>query len=260
MVQDLCLPSLDDLLADDNPADAEGLFSGFQTLSNQEMDMLSGPDQEASHSHQHSNTVSGTTSEGPTNSDGSDGELSQAKAPSNSALAPQHHAQFRQAAGATTDSPAADNTGFTSAASPSTEQQAQPSLAGMTAAQVAKTLGLDAAKQPQAQQGKNSAPPLPAQVPARKQANGRKKRGRDMEAEATSNGTSGQNASSTVAADMASRAGSPGVSSSSDVTPAEVQQEPASSANTVADGEEHKRMVCLRLWYCLNLYWHCVSQ
>lgn len=261
MVQDLNLPSLDDLLADDNSSDANGLFSGFQTLSNQEVDMLSAPDQDASHSRQHSNNVSGTTSEGHIHSDGSEGEISQTKARANNAQGSQTHAvpaqaRFKQAAGLTTGGPATANTGLSSAASTSTEQQASPSLVGMTAAEVAQALGLDAAKQLQTQHGKNSAPLPAAQAPARKQANGRKKRGRDVEAALTSSGASEQHASSAVAADMASRAGSPGVSSSSDVAPAEVQQEPVSSANTAADGEEeHKRMVCQPCVY--YSYWHC---
>lgn len=250
MVQDLSLPSLDDLLADDNPSDADGLFSGFHTLSNQEVDMLSAPDRDASHSRQHSNNVSGTTSEGHTHSDGSEGETSQTKAHLNNAQASHTQAvpakaQSKQAADPTTGGPATANTGSTITASTSTEQPASPSLVGMTAAEVAQALGLDAAKQPHTQHGKYSAPLPAAQAPARKQANGRKKRGRDVEAAVTSSGASEQHASSAVAADMASRAGSPGVSSSSDVTPAEVQQEPVSSANTAADKEEeHKRMVC----------------
>ncbi|KAL3144021.1 hypothetical protein ABBQ32_003825 [Trebouxia sp. C0010 RCD-2024] len=248
MVQDLSLPSLDDLLADDNPSDADGLFSGFHTLSNQEVDMLSAPDRDASHSRQHSNNVSGTTSEGHTHSDGSEGETSQTKAHLNNAQASHTQAvpakaQSKQAADPTTGGPATANTGSTITASTSTEQPASPSLVGMTAAEVAQALGLDAAKQPHTQHGKYSAPLPAAQAPARKQANGRKKRGRDVEAAVTSSGASEQHASSAVAADMASRAGSPGVSSSSDVTPAEVQQEPVSSANTAADKEEeHKRM------------------
>ena len=146
--------------------------------------------------------------------------------------------QSSQAPGHLTAGIPSANIGSTNAASSSAEQQAFPSLAGMTAAEVAQALGLETA-----QQGKNSANPPSAQLPVRKQANGRKKRGRDIEAAVTSSGASEQQATSTVAADLTSRAGSPGVSSSTDVSPAQVQQEPGSSANTAED-EEQKRMVC----------------
>lgn len=242
--QDLCLPSLDDLLADSNASDSQGLFCGFQTLSNEDLDMFTGTDQAVSHSHQHSNTVSGTTSEGPSHSDGSDGEMSQANTHASTAQISQTQAvpPQPQSRAAAHPHPSA-NVGSTNAASSSAEQQASPSLAGMTAAEVAQALGLDTAQQPYAQQGKNSAHPSSAQPPVRKQANGRKKRSRDVEAAVTSSGASEQHATSTVAADLASRAGSPGVSSSTDVTPAEIQQEPGSCANTPADEEEQKRMV-----------------
>lgn len=248
MPQDLCLPSLDDLLADSNASDSNGLFCGFQTLSNEDLDMFTGPDQAVSYSHQHSNNVSATTSEGRSHSDGSDGEMSQANTHANTAQISQTHAvppqpQSRQATGHPIAGASSPNIGSTNAASPSAEQQASPSLAGMTATEVAQALGLDAAQQPHAQQGKNSAHPSSAQPPVRKQANGRKKRGRDLEPAATSSGASEQHATSTVAADLTLRAGSPGVSSSTDVTPAEVQQGPGSCANTPADEEEQKRMV-----------------
>ena len=243
--QDLCLPSLDDLLADSNAADSDGLFSGFQTVSNEDLDMFTGSDQAVSHSHQHSNSVSGTTSEGRSHSDGSDGEMSQANTHASTAQVSQTHTvlpqpQSRQAAG---HPDPGSNVGSTNVALSSAEQQASPSLAGMTAAEVAKAFGLDAAQQPHAQQGKNSAHPPSAQPPVRKQANGRKKRGRGVEAAATSSGGSEQHATSTVAADLTSRAGSPGVSSSTDVTPAGSQQEPSSCADTSAHEEEQKRMV-----------------
>lgn len=245
MPQSLCLPSLDDLLADSNAADSDGLFCGFQTLSNEDLDMFTGPDQAVSHSYQHSNNVSGTTCEGRSHSDGSDGEMSQANTRAGTAQVLQTQAvppepQSRQAAGHP-DSGA--NVASTNAAASPAEQQASPSLAGMTAAEVAQALGLDTAQQPHAQQGKNSAHPPSAQPPVRKQANGRKKRGRDVEPAATSSGASEQHATSTVAADLTSRAGSPDVSSSTDVTPAGVQQEPSSGANTPAHEEELKRMV-----------------
>ena len=244
MPQDLCLPSLDDLLADSNASDSDGLFSGFQTLSNKDLDMFVGPEQDASHSHQYSNNVSGTTSEGRSHPDNSDGEISQVNTHASTAQVLQTQAvppqaQSSQAPGHLTAGIPSANIGSTNAASSSAEQQVSPSLAGMTAAEVAQALGLETA-----QQGKNSANPPSAQLPVRKQANGRKKRGRDIEAAVTSSGASEQHATSTVAADLTSRAGSPGVSSSTDVSPAQVQQEPGSSANTAEDEEEQKRMVC----------------
>ena len=249
MPQDLCLPSLDDLLADSNAAGSDGLFSGFQSFSKQDLDMFIQPEQDVSHSHQHSNNVSGTTCAGRSHSGGSDGEMSQANTHASTAQVSQTHAvppqaQSRQAPGHLTAGISSANIGSTNAASPSAEQQASPSLAGMTAAEVAQAFGLNPALQPHAQHGKNSANPLPAQAPVRKQANGRKKRGRDIEAAVTSSDASEQHATSTVTADLTSRAGSPGVSSSTDVSPAQVQQEPGSSANTAVDEEEQKRMVC----------------
>ena len=247
MPQDLCLPSLDDLLADSNAPDSDGLFSGFQSLSNKDLDTFARPEQDISHSHQYSNNVSGTTSQGCSHSDGSDGEMSQVNTHGSTAQVAQTHAvppqaQSRQGPSHLTVGVPSVNSGSTSAVLPSAEQQASPSLAGMTAAEVAQAFGL--ALQPHAQHGKNSANPLPAQAPVRKQASGRKKRGRDIEAAVTSSGASEQHAASTVVADLASRAGSPGVSSSTDASPAQVQQEPGSSANTAADEEEQKRMVC----------------
>lgn len=253
MPQDLCLPSLDDLLAESNAPDSDGLFSGFQTLSNKDLDMFVAPERDGSQSHQQSNNVSDTTCDGRSHSDGSDGEMSRVNTHASTAQVSQTHAappqaQSRQApAHHTADVPSA-NIGSASAASPPAEQQANLSLAGMTAAEVAQALGFDTAQQahaqqPHAQHGKNSANPLPAQPAVRKQANGRKKRGRDIEAAVTSSGASEQHATSTVVADLTSRAGSPGVSSSTAVPPAQVQQEPGSSANTAADEEEQKRMV-----------------
>lgn len=253
--QDLCLPSLDDLLADSNVPESDGLFSGFQTLSNKDLDMFVAPEQDVSQSHQQSNNLSGTTCDGRSHSDGSDGEMSQVNTRASTFQISQTHAappqaQSRQAPGRLTADVPGANTGSTfNAAPPSSEQQASLSLAGMTAAEVALALGLDAAQQPHAQQphaqhGKKSANPLPAQPPVRKQANGRKKRGRDIEAAVTSSGASEQHATSTVVADLTTRAGSPGVSSSTAVPPAQIEQEPGSSANTAADEEEQKRMVC----------------
>ena len=163
-------------------------------------------------------------------------------------------AQFRQAAGHLTAGPPSANIGFTNTASPPAEQQASPSLAGMTAAEVAQALGLNALEQPHGQHGKNNANPLPSQPPVRKQANGRKKRGRDIEVAGISSGASQQHTGSTVAADVTSRAGSPGVSSSTDLTPPQVQQEPDSSVGT-AD-EEQKRMVCQHLGMQISLIRH----
>ena len=243
--QDLCLPSLDQLLADNNASDPDGLFSGFQTLSNKDLDMFTAAENNVTQSIQHSNAISGSTSEGRSPSDGSDGEMSQAIGSTRATQiadtqAPPAQAKVDHMPGGRLPV----STAPTKAALPQTEQGAFPSLAGMTAAEVAHAVGYNAAKQSQVLPGKNSAPTPAALAPTNKQANSKKKRGRDTEAAGTSSGASEQHAVPIAGVDMSSRAGTPGVSSSSDVSPGQVHQDPSSTGPSAADGEEQKRMVC----------------
>ena len=259
---------MDDLLADDSNSD--GLFSGFQTLSNNDLDMFAMPQGNTTYSHQHSNSPSASASEGRSPSDGSDGETSHIKPYSSTAKAAVHGqaapVQLRHSDNQTVNgaSPGASETTQTGSPWLATEHRALPSLVGLTAGEVAQAVGYSTAKQPAAQQSKNSAQAHAAQPPVRKQANGKKKRGRDAPAAAaTSSGASEQHGGSTGAVEMSSRAGSPGVSSSGDVSPGEVHQEASAGGASAADSEEQKRMVGLfvpswlpllaRLLACLDL-------
>ena len=203
--EDLCLPSLDDLLAElpSRQQDAE-LFSGFDRLDS--LGLTSAPNvQEAnSQSHQgsnmHSASVSGCTPGAQTSSNSSaaanassnrsDGELSTAAAPVSSQESlprPQSppQAQTQQ------DMPASVDSGPVQASAqlPSTQAEfarmqpaALPSLVGMTAAQVAETVGYTGS---QAQQVGKSQPSnkhaATSKLAVRKQANAKKKRVRDSE-------------------------------------------------------------------------------
>lgn len=250
---DLCLPSLDELLTDNNASDPDGLFSGFQTLSNKDLDMFPSAEDGATQSIQQSNTILGSASEGHSPSDGSDGEMSQANGSTRAPRSADTQALPEQAKLSHTPGSILPTSSVpTQAASPQTEPGTFPSLAGMTAAEVAHAVGYSTAKQPPpVVPGTNSSPITTAPAPTKKQANGKKKRGRETEAAGTSNGASEQHAVPAGVMDTTSRAGSPGFSSSSDVSPAELQQEPSSSGPAAPDGEEQKRMVC----HCLIASW-----
>ncbi|KAL0037098.1 hypothetical protein WJX79_000251 [Trebouxia sp. C0005] len=147
--EDMCLPSLDDLLAD-YPATVsdDGLFSGFQSLDNQGLDLLALPDESATRSHQHSNNMSGRKSEEHSYSAGSEGELSTAAAQLNSfestpgfpSQQPQHRTPV-QASNRVIPAPTTAGSMSSSPAPVTAGQGASPSLVGMTAAQVAEALG-----------------------------------------------------------------------------------------------------------------------
>lgn len=259
--QDMCLPSLDDLLADYPAADTDGLFSGFQSLDNRGLDLLSLPDEAATHSHQHSNHISGSTSQEHSYSAASEGHLSTAAAecsshqlnPSVTAQQPQQRMlpdRQLQSSSKTTPAPVPATAGISPmTSSPAIPgQDASPSLVGMTAAQVATALGYSSIQPacPQQPEGLSRADPVSKQAPVRRQANGKKKRGREAESAAptaVSSGASEQQALSSQAAEVASRAGSPGVSSSNDASPAHTPQDHSSGHSNAGDDEEQKRMV-----------------
>ena len=257
--EDMCLPSLDDLLADYPAAVPEdGLFAGFQSLDNQGLDLLALPDESATQSHQHSNNMSGRTSEEHSYSAGSEGDLSTAAAQLNSVEStpgfpsqqPQHRTPVQPSNRVI---PAPTTAGSMSSAPPpmTAGQGASPSLVGMTAAQVAEALGYSS--QPadaQQAQGLSSVSTISKQPAVRRQANGKKKRGRETETPqpvAAVRDASAQQAVSSQAAEVASRAGSPGVSSSNDASQADLPQEHSSGQSAAEDDEEQKRMVGLSL-------------
>lgn len=263
--QDMCLPSLGDLLADYPATDTDGLFSGFQSLDNRGLDLLSLPDEAATHSHQHShqhsNHVSESTSEEHSYSAGSEGKLSTAAAefsphtshPDVTAQQPQQRMlpdRQLQSSSKTTPAPAPATARIgalkTSLTTPG--QDASPSLVGMTAAQVAETLGYSSIQPacPRQPEGLSRADPVSKQAPVRRQANGKKKRAREAESAtpaAVSSGACEQQALSSQAAEVASRTGSPGVSSSNDASPAHTPQDHSSGHSNAGDDEEQKRMV-----------------
>ena len=263
--QDMNLPSLDDLLADypatDLKPDPEGMFSGFQTLDNRDLDFLAPVEPAAAHSHQHSNwhssNVSARDSQEHTYSAGSNGELPTAGAhlsSGESSLAKMSEqsspAKPQVAAPASKrvhSEPAQSAAGINSSDKPG--QGTSPSLVGMTAAQVAGALGFSAPQRPTPQpaQDISKAPGVSKQPAVRRQANGKKKRSREAEsshAAATTSGASEQQAASIQAAELASRAGSHGVTSSNDASQAQPAQELSSEQSTPEDDEEQKRTVC----------------
>ncbi len=245
--EDMCLPSLDDLLAD-YPATVpdNGLFSGFQSLDNQGLDLLALPDESATRSHQHSNNMSGRISKDHSYSAGSEGELSTAAAQLNSVEStpgfpsqqPQHRTPVQPSNRVI---PAPTTAG----------QGASPSLVGMIAAQVAEAVGYTS--QPadaQQAQGLSNLSTVSKQPAVRRQANGKKKRGRETETPhpvAAVRDASVQQAVSSQAAEVASRAGSPGVSSSNDASQADLPHEHSSGQSAAGDDEEQKRMVGLSI-------------
>lgn len=249
--EDMCLPSLDDLLAD-YPATVpdDGLFSGFQSLDNQGLDVLALPDKSATQSHQHSNNMSGRTSEDHSYSAGSEGELSTAAAQLDSVEStpgfPSQQAQHRtpvQPSNRVIPAPTTAGS-MPSAAPPLTAGQgASPSLVGMTVAQVAEALGYTS--QPAYAQQAQGLSNLSKQPAVRRQATGKKKRGRETETPhpvAAVRDASVQQAVSSQAAEVASRAGSPGVSSSNDASQADLPHEHSSGQGAAGDDEEQKRM------------------
>ena len=262
----MCLPSLDDLLAD-YPATVpdDGLFSGFQSLDNQGLDLLALPDESATQSHQHSNNMSGRTSEDHSYSAGLEGKLSTAAARLNSVEStpgfpgqqPEHRTPVQSSIRVIS---APTTAGSMPSAPPplAAGQGASPSLVGMTAAQVAEALGYTS--QPadaQQAQGLSNVSTVSKQPAVRRQANGKKKRGRDAETPhpvAAVRDASEQQAVSSQAAEVASRAGSPGVSSSNDASQADLPHEHSSGQSAAGDDEEQKRMVGLSLEHvCIQL-------
>lgn len=266
--EDMCLPSLDDLLAD-YPATVpdDGLFSGFQSLDNQGLDVLALPDKSATQSHQHSNNMSGRTSEDHSYSAGSEGELSTAAAQLDSVEStpgfPSQQAQHRtpvQPSNRVIPAPTTAGS-MPSAAPPLTAGQgASPSLVGMTVAQVAEALGYTS--QPAYAQQAQGLSNLSKQPAVRRQANGKKKRGRETETPhpvAAVRDASVQQAVSSQAAEVASRAGSPGVSSSNDASQADLPHEHSSGQSAAGDDEEQKRMVGLSLMRsCIQIDFYAV--
>lgn len=264
--EDMCLPSLDDLLAD-YPATVsdDGLFSGFQSLDNQGLDLLALPDESATRSHQHSNNMSGRKSEEHSYSAGSEGELSTAAAQLNSfestpgfpSQQPQHRTPV-QASNRVIPAPTTAGSMSSSPAPVTAGQGASPSLVGMTAAQVAEALGYSSRPaHVQQAQGLTSASTISKQPAVRRQANGKKKRGRETETPqpvAAVRDASAQQAVSCQAAEVASRAGSPGVSSSNEASQADIPQEHSSGQSAAGDDEEQKRMVGLNVKHdCIQI-------
>ncbi len=131
----------------------------------------------------------------------------------------------------------------------------------MTAAQVAEALGYSSGQHADAPQTQDASRPegINKQPAVRRQVNGKKKRGREAESSrrltpTASTDAFGQQAVSRQAAEVASRAGSPGVSSSNDACQAETPQEHSSGQSTAEDDEEQKRMVGpLQIAGCLEV-------
>ena len=252
-IDELCLPTLDDLLADSSDTDPGGLFSGFQCLNNGDLSMHSDDDLAA-----HQCSCAGIHSCCPDLYSSSDNEQSSITPQATAQGLPPAALPQQQQHSATAKSKAAPHHALPPKHTQPTPptQPDMPSLAGLTAAQVANAIGFTG-------QPDNAKPAsvLPCgQLPgteksAHNPARGNRKRSRDLDSTGitptTGTGPSSSTAGHSVADPVASRSGSPDVSSSNAGTSGQELRQQSSSQDSAEPDEEQKRQVCTR-WSCLT--------
>lgn len=246
-IDELCLPSLEDLLAGSSEYDPDGLFSGFNSLKNTSLNAQSGnnlvglqcqctgvhscqPYPQSSSDNEHSSTAPQVLSAFP-----SDMHVTQ-----------QHHNT-----GATQGSLAAPSSVPPSSSQPAAHTQPDmPSLAGLTAAQVAIAIGFTGQQQHTQQAAAAPSQQLPAICsPGKPQATRHRKRTRDLDNNSSIPTTavpmpSSSQAEHSAAALLGTRSGSPDVSSNNNAASlGQEQRQQSSSQDSAQPDEEQKRQV-----------------